>query len=184
MPKPAPFLALLRGINVGGKNVIPMQDLRACFQDLGFVDVETYIQTGNVLFRAEQTQVKELTSILEAGLSKTFAYSARVALLSRRKYASAISAAPPRWGHDEQQKHNAMFTLASTTPKRVLSLLPAPKPDIETVSIGPGVIFWSVSKTDQNKTTMAKLARETAYQQLTIRNHNTVFKLQQMLNQH
>lgn len=44
------YLALLRGINVGGKNIIKMADLKACFESLGFADVVTYIQSGNVLF--------------------------------------------------------------------------------------------------------------------------------------
>ena len=46
------FLALLRGINVGGKNIIAKDDLRQCFEDLGFESVRTYIQSGNILFRA------------------------------------------------------------------------------------------------------------------------------------
>ena len=48
------FLALLRGINVGGKNVISMEELRQCFEDLGFRSVRTYIQSGNILFRVRR----------------------------------------------------------------------------------------------------------------------------------
>ncbi|NIP26808.1 MAG: DUF1697 domain-containing protein, partial [Phycisphaerae bacterium] len=49
------YAALLRGINVGGKNIIKMADLRACFERMGFSDVRTYIQSGNVLFWATET---------------------------------------------------------------------------------------------------------------------------------
>lgn len=171
------FLALLRGINVGGNNIIAKDDLRQCFEDLGFTNVRTYIQSGNILFRSNNSSVKELTAAVEAELSARFSYEAQAVILPHRKYKSAIAAAPNGWGTGEEQKHNAMFTLSSTTPRKVLALLGAPKFDIETVSTGPGVIFWSVSKQHQAKTTMMKLVKDPVYQQMTVRNHNTVFKL-------
>jgi uncharacterized protein (DUF1697 family) len=177
------FLALLRGINVGGKNVIAKDDLRQCFEDLGFTSVRTYIQSGNILFRSETSSVKELTAAVEAGLSDRFSYEAQVVILPQRKYKSAVAAAPDGWGTDDKQKHNAMFTLSSTTPKKVLAQLPVPKTGIETVTTGPGVIFWSASKSHLTKTTMLKLAKETAYQQMTVRNHNTVFKLLELFEE-
>ena len=80
-------------------------------------------------------------------------------------------------GQEQRQKHNALFTLRGVTPRSVLAQLPAPKTDIETVTSGPGVIFWSASKEQLSKTTMMKLPKASAYQQMTVRNHNTVFKL-------
>lgn len=171
------FLALLRGINVGGKNVIANDDLRKCFEDLGVTKVRTYIQSGNILFLSEKAAGKELTSLIEKGLSKRFSYEAQAVVLSYRKYKSALQAAPDNWGKDDAQKHNALFTLGGTTPKKVLSQLSQPKTDIETITAGPGVIFWSVSKKQLTKTTFMKLAKEPVYQQMTIRNHNTAFKL-------
>ena len=61
------FLALLRGINVGGKNIIAKADLRQCFEELGLTNVRTYIQSGNVLFRCDEKSVDELTATLQAG---------------------------------------------------------------------------------------------------------------------
>lgn len=171
------FLALLRGINVGGKNIIAKDDLRLCFEDLGLSNVRTYIQSGNILFRSEESSVKELTAAVEAGLSDRFSYEAQAVIMPHRKYKSAVAAAPDGWGTDDEQKHNALFTLNGTTPKKVLAQLVAPKTDGETVTTGPGVIFWSASKSHLTKTTMMRLAKEPVYQQMTIRTHNTVFKL-------
>lgn len=179
----ARFLALLRGINVGGKNIIANNDLRQCFEDLGFRNVRTYIQSGNVLFRSETTSVKELTAAVEAGLSDRFSYEAQAVVLPHRKYKSAVAAAPDGWGTDKEQKHNALFTLSSTTPKKVLAQLVAPKSDIETVTAGPGIIFWSAAKSELTKTTMMKLAKEPVYQQMTVRNHNTVFRLLELFEE-
>lgn len=177
------FLALLRGINVGGKNVIAKDDLRACFEALGFTAVRTYIQSGNVLFRSDTTSAHELTAKIKTGLSDRFCYDAQAVILSRRQFNSAIKAAPDQWGRDDDQKHNALFTLRGITPKKVLASLPAAVPDIETVTGGPGVIFWSASKHLLSKTTMMKLAKDPVYQQVTARNHNTVFKLQELFEE-
>lgn len=177
------FLALLRGINVGGNNIIAKDDLRQCFEDLGFKNVRTYIQSGNILFRCNRASVKELTAEIVAGLSQRFAFEARAVVLPHRKYKSAVAAAPDDWGKDEDQKHNALFTLSSTTPKKVLSQLAAPKTEIETVTPGPGVIFWSVSKKHLTKSTMMKLPQEPVYQKMTVRNHNTVFKLSKLFEE-
>ena len=97
-PAQSRFLALLRGINVGGRNLIPKDDLCRCFEDLGYTNVRTYIQSGNVLFRSSLRIVKSLTAEIEAGLSRTFSYEARAVVLSHREYLAALLAAPSDWG--------------------------------------------------------------------------------------
>ena len=95
MPKQnSRFLALLRGINVGGKNIIAKDDLRSCFEDIGLTSVRTYIQSGNILFRSDETSAKKLTTAIEDGLSARFSYKAQAVVLSYRKCKSAIDAAP------------------------------------------------------------------------------------------
>lgn len=176
------YLALLRGINVGGSNIIAKDDLRRCFESLGLGDVRTYLQSGNVLFRSGPSSIKELTGAIEDGLSRRFHYRAQAVVISHRKYKSAVQAAPPDWGADDDRKHNGLFTLAGVTPRRVLSQLPAPNQDIETVTAGNGVIFWSASCEHLSKTTMMKVASLPLYKQLTVRNHRTVLKLLALLD--
>ena len=177
------FLSLLRGINVGGKNVIAKDDLKLCFEDLGFRSVRTYIQSGNILFRADEKGVGALTRTIERALSKRFSYAAQAVVLSHGQYASAVEAAPAEWGKDDTWKHNALFTLGDLEPDEVLAKLPPPKPDLETVAAGPGVIFWSASKNYLSRTIMMKLSALPVYQQVTVRNHNTVFKLRQLFEE-
>jgi uncharacterized protein (DUF1697 family) len=178
---PSPFVALLRGINVGGKNIIAKEALSRCFQDLGFSHVRTYIQSGNILFQTVESRVKVLTTAIEEGLSDRFSYDAQAVVLSRRKFKSAVQAAPGDWGTNDEYKHNALFTLNGITPSKLLAQLPPPTTGIETVRSGSGVIFWSASKKQLTKTTMMKLAKSPFYQQVTVRNHNTVFKLLELL---
>ncbi len=180
---PSRFLALLRGVNVGGKNVIAKNALKRCFEDLGFSSVRTYIQSGNILFRSDRTRVEALTEAIQHGLSDRFSYAARAVVLSHGNYRSAVRAAPDAWGHDDAQRHNALFTLTGITPKRVLARLPSPKTDVETVTAGPGVIFWSVSREHVTRSTWIKLPASPVYQQVTARNHNTVFKLLELFEE-
>ena len=177
-----PFLALLRGINVGGQNVISRADLIRCFEDLGYAGVRTYIQSGNVLFLAGETRVAELTRAIESRLSERLGQPVRAVVLTRARYRAVVRAAPAGWGRDDR-KHNALFTLRGITPSRAVAQLPALKGDIESVAIGPGVVFWSISKEHQTRTTWMKLAATPVYRQVTIRNHRTVLRLLELFEE-
>lgn len=177
------YLALLRGINVGGKNLIGKDDLKRCFERLGMTHVRTYIQSGNILFRSEATSLKELTQSVVAGLAAQFQYDAQAVVLSHRKYQQAMAAAPSSWGTADDHKHNAVFTLPGITPKQVLRQLEPPKTDIEQVTVGPGVLLWSISRSRENQTTYQRLPQSSIYRQVTIRNHNTSLKLLAMLEE-
>ena len=75
-------VALLRGINVGGKNRLPMKDLAAMFVDLGCDDVRTYIQSGNVLFRMSPTLGEDISSLISSSILSRFGYRVPVATRS------------------------------------------------------------------------------------------------------
>lgn len=177
------YLALLRGINVGGNNIISKDDLRECFENLGLSNVRTYIQSGNVLFRSETTGVKNLTTKIETALSKKFNYRAKAVVFSHRQYQSDLKAVPKNWGNDETQKHNAMFLLEGLKPTKVIAQLPSPNEEYEQIGIGKGTLFWSASKENLGKTTMMKLASLPVYKQMTVRNHNTTYKLLALLDE-
>src|SRR5690242_13294515 len=91
------FIAILRGINVGGNNIIKMTALKACFEKLGLTGVTTYIQSGNVLFQAS-APVKDLTAQIEKALSKQFKYKSCVVLISRAQLKQIIDQAPKSFG--------------------------------------------------------------------------------------
>ena len=177
------YLALLRGINVGGNNIIAKDDLRRCFEDMGCINVRTYIQSGNIVFRAADGEAQRLTARVEAGLSERFSYAARAVVLSYAGYRALLGAAPPAWGEDPAYRHNALFTLAGTTPDEVLASIPPVKEELETVAAGPGVVFWSAEKKRATRSAFVKLPAHPIYQQVTIRNHNTVRRLAALLEE-
>jgi uncharacterized protein (DUF1697 family) len=92
----ASHVALLRGINVGGKNKVPMAELREVVTSLGHTGVSTYIQSGNVLFSTEETDTAELASALEAAIAGQFGINPAVVVLSRDELTRILSANPYR----------------------------------------------------------------------------------------
>src|SRR5512138_2899169 len=104
------YVALLRGINVGGKNIIKMADLRACFEALGFDEVRTYIQSGNVLFHREKTGRDALTSRIEKALADTFSYQLPVVVRSDKEMAAVVADAPKRFGQEpDAYRYDVIF---------------------------------------------------------------------------
>src|SRR4030095_601389 len=88
------YVALLRGINVGGNNMIAMPAVKACFEPQGLRDVATYIQSGNVLFTTGRSTPETLTGGIEKVLSKTFAYDSRVVVRSLAEMKAIVEGAP------------------------------------------------------------------------------------------
>jgi len=74
------FIALLRGINVSGQKKIKMSELRALFEDIGFRDIETYIQSGNVIFNSKTDDIKNLGVKIEKKIKEEFDFDVKVIL--------------------------------------------------------------------------------------------------------
>jgi uncharacterized protein (DUF1697 family) len=87
-------VALLRGINVGGKHKLPMKDLAALFEAAGCADVRTYIQSGNVLFKASGALAKKVPGLVSAGIRERFGFDAPVVLRSGEELRLAATANP------------------------------------------------------------------------------------------
>ncbi len=87
------YVALLRAVNVGGTGTLPMAELKAICEDLGFADVKTYIQSGNVLFRSELAETK-VQRKLEAALAERMGKTPGVLLRSRRELEAVAAKAP------------------------------------------------------------------------------------------
>ena len=92
----ATHLALLRGINVGGRNKVPMAELREVVTSLGHTGVTTYIQSGNVLFTTTESDTGKLASALEAAITGAFGLTSSVVVLSRDELAQILDRNPHR----------------------------------------------------------------------------------------
>ena len=179
----ATHVALLRGINVGGKNLIKMADLKACFEADGYADVVTFIQSGNVLFTARGVPAAELANDIERVLSNTFGhYEASVVLRTRAQMRAIVDRAPSGFGTDpEGFRYDVIFLKAPLTAKVAMRTVSI-REGVDEVVPGTGVLYSSrlVSRLTQSR--LNKIVGTPAYANMTIRNWNTTTKLTAMLH--
>ncbi len=175
------YLALLRGINVGGNAMIRMEELRKCLEKAGFAEVRTFIQSGNVLFAARKIAPAGLARKLEATIEKTFAMKVGVAVFAEEEWHDVVRRAPKWWGKSKDWKHNLLALLPGTKTSEVIQAMGTLNPEIEMVAPGPGVIYQSLSLALFGQTTSSKLPSRPLYRSITVRNYNTTMKLAEML---
>ena len=177
------YLALLRGINVGGKTLIKMAELKTCFEQAGFKNVRTYINSGNVFFESSDRATDTLAKEIETCIDKKFALTVRVVVIDQLHYTAMMEAAPAGYGEKEGWKYNVLFLIPPYDINEVIADIGELKPDIEAMTIADGVIFQELLFTSFGKTTGGKLASRASYQKMTIRNWNTARKLRALLEQ-
>jgi uncharacterized protein (DUF1697 family) len=175
------MVALLRAINVGGKNVIPMRLLTKTFEALGLDSVKTYIASGNVLFATPETDLRALERRMERALTKAHRYEAKVVVRTLPEMAAVVAGLPRSWKNpDPDTRYNVLFLRHEIDTKKILDGL-APKAGIEQVSYRPGVLYWSARRDDLARTAMVKLSSSPIYRDLTVRNVNTTKKIFELL---
>ena len=174
------YVALLRGINVGGKTLIKMTDLKTCVEELGFDDVSTYIASGNVLFESDERDTAKLELQIEHAIAERFGLSVKVVVLDRAAYGQIVAAIPKSWVDDQSVRANVAFVRRGTDAKDVVRELD-PDPAIEEVKAIKGAILWVTKRDALNRSVMRKLIGGAAYKELTVRNLNTTLKLQELL---
>ena len=175
------FVALLRGINVGGNNLIRMPELKSCFEKQGLRDVVTYIQSGNVLFSAPAAGGAKLTSQLEHTLARTFNYKATLVLRNRRQMEDIVGRAPARFGEaPASYRYDVIFLKEPLTAAVAIETVPV-KDGVDEVCTGPGVLYFSrlVSKAAESR--LSRVVSLPIYKSMTIRNWNTTTKLTEMM---
>ncbi len=177
---PNTYVALLRGINVGGNNKVSMAALKVCFEELGFSDVVTYINSGNIIFRAQDTDPRKLEPKIETCLHATFSFPISVAVRSFDDMQAIIQNLPQSWKTPDGLKCNVIFLRPAIDSPSITDGL-KPKPDIEEVHYHPGVLFWSANTSDLTRTNMVKLSSEPIYKEMTIRIVNTVRKIYEIM---
>jgi uncharacterized protein (DUF1697 family) len=175
------YVALLRGINVGGKNLIPMPALKAAFESQGFADVVTYIQSGNVVFSAPDKGAA-LVPRIEAGLSKAFDYAASVVVRSRQQLRRVVHEAPPAFGtRPAQYRYDVLYLKPPLTAAQALALVPV-RAGVERVFAGSGVLYVSRLIANVSQSQLNRLVAMPIYRQMTIRNWNTTTRLLEILD--
>lgn len=170
------YVALLRGINVGGIR-IRMADLRRVFVDLGLDDVQTVLATGNVLFGAEAPDVAALKSTIESALRSAFGYEAWVIVVDVDTVRRIVDAYPFDPERDGWHPY-VMFTTDPDVGARLIADHPDLDTDVERIQGGDGVVYWEV---ERGRTLDSPFGKNTGKPKLkavtTTRNLRTLVKL-------
>jgi uncharacterized protein (DUF1697 family) len=174
------YLTLLRGINVGGKNLVRMADLRAAFEGMGFEEVVTYIQSGNVLFRAPRQRREELAKRIESELSGALGIPLKVVLLTERDLRKVVADAPEGFGA-ETHRCDVIFLRKPLTVSKALMVVET-RDGVDQVWTGPGVLYFSRLAAQATKSRMSKIVGTPEYAEMTIRSWNTTTKLLALLD--
>ena len=178
------YLALLRGINVGGRNVIRMAELRNCFEDEGFRDVVSYIQSGNVIFRSASSGLSTLTVRIEGMLAAAFDYKAKVALRSRRQMRTVVEEAPAGFGtRPDVYRYDVLFLMDPLTAAAAMEHVRT-RPGVDEAWAGEGVLYFSRLIDKASRSHLSRIASMPVYQSMTIRNWNTTTRLLQLMDGH
>lgn len=184
------YLALLRGVNVGGNAKVPMAALREALGAAGFNNAQTYIQSGNVFVDSTETDESEIAEIIARTVADQFKVHTDVVVFTQKQWEAIIDSAPAWWGQDPKFKHNLLVIIPEKNKgngtnepvnmKEVAMAYGNPKPDIEDAVFGNDVIYQRLSWDSFGKTVGGKIASNPLYKQMTIRNYNTSTKLRDL----
>ncbi len=176
------YVALLRGINVGGKNLIKMAELKACFEEQGFRDVATYIQSGNVLFESGDRSSARLVQRIEEMLAARFDYQASVVLRTRAQMRRIEERAPDAFGRQPgRYRYDVLFLKPPLTANSAIESVPV-REGVDQVDAGPGVLYFSRLSSRASQSRLSRIVSMPIYQRMTIRNWNTTMKLLKMMD--
>lgn len=176
------YVVLLRGINVGGKNKIPMAELKLFLEELGCTDVITYIQSGNAIVRSS-LDAKMLGKKIEGSLPKKFKLDSsivKILVLPRDQLQAIIDNKPKGFGEQPELYHSDAIFLIDSDPTEAMSVF-KPKEGVDMVWPGDGVIYSQRLSAMRTKSRLNRIIGTIPYQSMTIRNWATTTKLLEMI---
>ena len=160
--------------------MISMRSLKESFERIGFTDVTTYINSGNIIFKDNEDDPRKLERRIEQMLSQDYQLDSKVVVRSFEEMEKLLKSLPQSWGGDSSWRYNVIFLRHSIDSEEILGDLPE-KSDIEEVIYQPGALLWSAQASEMKPGQMVKLSSRKLYQDITVRNLNTTRKLYELM---
>ncbi len=173
------YVALLRGINIGGRNKVVMSELKVGLERAGLSNVSTYINSGNILFSSDETR-PDIVATVGRVITELFGLDIKVLLRSQAEIRATVTAMKDDWHTDATSRYDVMFLWDDVDNEESLKLITV-KPEIESVEYVPGAFLWRVHKKDYGKSGVSKIVGTHLYKHMTVRNSNTARKLDVLL---
>lgn len=176
------YVALLRGVNVGGNGKVDMKELKAVFEATGMTSVKTYINSGNVVFVTDTRSNARIAETLESAIEKRFHAAVRVLVRSIDEIRSVVEALPADWTNDTTTKCDVFFLWDDADQPSILERLDF-DPQTDDVRYTPGAVIRRVDHKNASKSRLTRIVGTPLYQQMTTRNCNTARKLLQLMSE-
>jgi uncharacterized protein (DUF1697 family) len=172
------YLVLLRGINVGGKNKVPMAALRELLEELGYRDVSTYIASGNVILRSDRPPA-EVKRDVEEALPKRFRLDSElisVRVLTHAELRAVVEKRPKGFGEEPGTYHSDAIFLIGLDAAKAMEVFD-PHPEVDRVWPGDGVIYSQRLSAQRTRSRLNKAITTPLYKSMTIRSWSTTLAL-------
>ena len=173
------YVALLRGINVGGKNKVEMKKLKTTFESLGYSHVVTYINSGNIVFEDSSKRKNDMVDEIEDAIKRDFQLDIKVLVKSIEDLKFICSQLPEEWVKDEMMRTDVMFLWNDFDYPKILQQIKINP--VDNVKYVAGAILWNLESKDYTKSGISKLSGTEIFRNMTVRNVNTVRKLCQIM---
>lgn len=174
------YVALIRGINVGGRSPVGMTDLVAAFRKAGYANVRTHGQSGNVLFETDRTGSAKLESAIEKMLEDRLGISTLVVIRSRTELAATVAAAPADHG-SKRLRSDVFFLKQPLKAEAVLAEIPELRDGVDSIAIGPSALYFSRVAAQATKTRIQRFMAMPVFQQVTVRTWRVTTRLLELL---
>ena len=173
------YIAFLRGINISGRNKVTMTELKKCVERLGYEEVKTYLNSGNVIFSSDENDIGSITKRIVMMIKSRFDLDIPVFVIAKEELEDILCNAPDWWGNDDKEIYdNLIFIMPPATFADVFNEIGEPKEELEKIQDYKEAIFWSFSRRDYQKTNWwSKTASASIRNKLSIRTKSTIRKV-------
>ena len=178
------YVALLRGVNVGGTHRVPKAEFQAVLEDLGFRDVLIYINSGNAVFTSDSEPERR---VVQAALEAHFGFPVPTLIISGEKIRAIANAIPDDWTNDSPkpdksgQKSDVLYLFEEANTPDIIAKL-GYRPDVEVMMYVDGAVLANVTRMNQSKYSLLRVIGTPLYKQMTVRNITTAKKLAELVS--
>lgn len=170
------YVALLRGINVGGHTLIKMAELKEVFEKAGYKNIVTYINSGNVIFESDEKSLGDLEEDIEKRIEKTFKLNVLVVVLSGSQLKKVVGEVPKEWNKNLDIRCYIAFLKKPLKPKDVVEKIKINE-TVDSIEAGSRAVYMTTKMSGLTRSGFTKMASTPIYKSMTIRNYNTVLKI-------
>jgi len=173
------YVALLRGVNVGGKGIVSMAAIKEALVALGLADVRTYINSGNVIFSTRASDAQRLTARIEKALEQHTGLAIKVLVMDHKTLKKVVDAIPRDWVDDKTMRTYILLLWKELDDRSILDRLPI-KPGVDELRYTPGAVVWRVDRENVGRSQMSRIVGTPIYKKITIRRANTMRRLNEL----